>query len=122
MKIETLDVKAAMARGLSLPFALLRSLSQVTLGLTPETVSEAELLEARFFSADEEIRIFCGETGLQAVCLTPEDSDHVLVRKCGLSNPRFGESITLCQHLAFDEDGQAYVSASRLVGWEGGEM
>lgn len=121
MKIETMDVKTALERGLALPFALVRSLSTVTLGPTPETVNEAELLEARFFDADREIRVFRGVAGLQAACLTAEEGDHTLERKCALSNPQFGKTVTLCRQLEFDEDGQAYVSASRLTGWEGGQ-
>ena len=41
MKYEKLSVQEAMTAGLQLPYAMIRSLSQVTLGRTPPQVAEA---------------------------------------------------------------------------------
>lgn len=116
-----LEVNKALERGLSLPYALVRSLSEVTLGPAPASVDLDELLEVRFFSEQEEIRIFQGEEGLQAVRLPDVEGGAALPVTCKLMNPIFGCEITLCREVAFDEDGQAYVSGLRLTGWEGGE-
>ena len=106
MKQETIDIQAALEAGQKLPFAWVRSLSQVALGRTPLTADLEELLEARFFSRDREIRLFPGEDGLRAVAL--------------IENPRFGRSITVTRVLDWDEDGQAYIAATRLSGWKEG--
>ena len=118
MKCEQLSVREALSAGGALPFALIRSLSQVTLGRTPARVEEEELLEARFFSETQEIRIFQGADGLRAVRLTGEASDRVLEQTCALENDRFGGTLTIARVLEWDEDGQAYVAATRLTGWK----
>ena len=120
MKIEPMEVNQALERGLTLSFAMVRALSRVTLGPAPETADLAELLEARFFGPEEEVRLFQGESGLQAARLTAEEGDVALENRRELSNPTFGTAVTVCSTLDFDEDGQAYVASTRLTGWEGG--
>lgn len=121
MVIEAMEVHSALERGLTLPFALVRSLSEVTLGPAPKTVDLEELIEARFFDRQIEIRIFQGEEGLQAARLTTEAEGDGLTDTVPLMNPMFGCEMTLCRELEFDEDGQARVLATRLTGWKGGE-
>ncbi len=121
MKTEPMEVQSALERGLALPYALVRSLSRVTLSPTPETVDPRELIEACFFSDREEIRVFQGEDGLQAVRLLEEAEDDSLPDAYPLMDPVFGKEVTLCRELAYDEDGQAYVAVTRLTGWKGGE-
>lgn len=121
MKTERMDVNAALERGLVLPFALVRSLSRVALGPTPESVDRLELLEARFFDGREEIRIFRDEAGLQAVRLRSEAGDAALEQDLGLMNPMFGKTLRVRRVLEFDEDGQAYIAQTMLTGWEGGD-
>lgn len=120
MKLEVMEADRALEQGMALPWALVRSLSQVTLGPAPREVDPAELLEARFFSAGEEIRVFREGDGLRAVRLTPQAGEAVLEEPRKIANPIFGTAVTVCRALAFDEDGQAYVSGERLIGWEGG--
>lgn len=122
MNIESMEVSGALERGQALPYALVRSLSQVTLGPAPRTVASAELLEARFFSAEEEIRVFRGTDSLRAVRLTPQAEDVILEERRELANPAFGKTVTICRTLGFDEDGQAYVAGIRLTDWKGGEL
>lgn len=119
MRTEQMKIDEAVKRGLALPFALVRSLSQVTLGPTPETVALEELLEARFFDQAEEIRVFQGEDSLQAVQLIQEEDDICLEETRTLMNPVFGAEITIGKVVAFDEDGQAYLATTRLTGWKG---
>lgn len=118
MKCEKLSIQEALSAGGELPFALIRSLSQVTLGHTPACVEEDEMLEARFFSQTQEIRIFQGADGLRAVRLIGEPSDRVLEQTCKLENKQFGSALTIARVLEWDEDGQAYVTATRLTGWK----
>jgi len=91
------------------------------MGPTPKAVDLEELIEARFFNETEEIRLFQGEDGLQAVRLSAEAGDIWLEETRQLMNPVFGSSITLSRNVGFDEDGQAYVAAVRLIGWKGGK-
>lgn len=120
MRMDKLEVQAALEQGLTLPFAWTRTLSAVTLGPTPGTVDTAELLEARFFSSQEEIRVFQTGGGLEAVRLTAEAGDHMIEENRDLLSPRFGASVSVCHTLAFDEDGQARIAGSRLTNWKGG--
>lgn len=120
MRIEKLDAEAALERGLRLPYALVRSLSTVTLGKTPRAVEIEELLEARFFSENEEIRLFRKNGGLNAVLLREEPADSVLEDTFRIENGALGRSVTVRHLLDFDEDGQAYIKTTRLAGWEGG--
>lgn len=120
MKTESLTVQKALERGRALPWALVRGLSQVTLGPVPADISLEEVIEARFFSADEEIRVFrsCGQ--LRAVRLQGDREDNILERKYEIANEKkFGKSITVCHMLEADEDGQMSLTTARLTGWEG---
>ena len=119
MKTERLTLQEALERGRALPWSLARSLSSVTLGPTPEGVELEELIEARFFDAREEVRLFRNEAGLQAVRLTQEDGDVTIETVRKLANPKFGRAIMVVQTLDFDGDGQAFVACTRLAGWKG---
>lgn len=120
MRVEKLDMQAALEQGLRLPYALVRALSAVVLGKTPLAVETEELLEARFFSENEEIRLFRRNGGLNAVLLREEPEDSVLEETFRIENSALGRWITVRHLLDFDEDGQAYIKTTRLAGWEGG--
>ena len=122
MKIDrSLSVLEAQQLGAALPWALVRSLSQVTLGPVPVAIDADELLEARFFSADEEIRLFRSEGQLLAVHLTAEPNDNTIVQVHRIENKAFGSSLTVSCTLQPDEDGQMNITYTRLTGWEGAE-
>ena len=121
MKKELLTIQEALARGKSLPYALLRSYSSVTMGPNPgEELSIGELLEARFFSEEEEIRIFRRDRSLSAVVLRDEEGDTTLTETYRVENRRLGNEVTVRRYLAWDDDGQAFIAAARLAGWKGG--
>jgi len=119
MKIDALQPALAIEQGLSLPFALIRSLSSVTLGKTPQVIDQDELLEARFFDEHCEVRLFLCNGALCAVRLEEEPDDKILRMEYKLANAQFGGSITVCRCLdAYsDEDGQTFVATVRLAGW-----
>lgn len=118
MKTESLAVQEAFARGRALPWALVRGLSRVTLGTAPTEIDPEELIEARFFGAGEEIRVFRAGGELRAVRLCAEPEDNTLEQTYQIKNPRFGKSLTVCRLLEADGDGQMNVTATRLTGWE----
>ena len=119
MILEKLSVEAACRRGGELQWLWLRSLSEVYLGEMRRDIALDELIEVRFFNANEEIRLFRNGGELKACALRPEPGDEVIEKSMPVSNPKFGKSISVCQQLAADDDGQTEVVATRLTGWEG---
>ena len=122
MKTETgLDAREALKRGAALPWALVRELSRVSLGPTPIDVDAEEVLEACFFSPQEEVRLWREDGQLRAAALTDEEGDLTLEERYSVDNPDFGQELWVRRYIGFDEDGQAFIAASRLCGWEGGK-
>ena len=119
MKVAAMALQDAMAQGEKLPYLLARSLSKVTLGPAAGNLETADLIEARFFSEIEEIRIFRQDRELHAVSLREEDGELYVDHTYEISNKDFGAQITVRSCLGFDEDGQAYWSGQRLVSWKG---
>ena len=117
---EKLEVKEALERGRSFPWAMLRGFSRVTLGNTPPQTDAEELLEACFFSPEAEIRLWREDGTLRAAFLAEEAGDRVLEERRSIENPAFGRALWVRRIIDFDEDGQAYVAGTRLCGWEGG--
>lgn len=105
-------------------WGFLQMLSSVQLGQSEglRNFDAEECVEARFFSEDREVRFFRREGNLECVELSDtEGSDHIdrdyLV--AGLFRES-GKSVTVRYYLDEDEDGQVYVSGTRLVGVQGG--
>lgn len=119
MKVKALSVEDAIRIGRSLPYALIRSLSSVTLGETPAQIDAGELVEARLFSETEEIRLFQQNGVLTAVSLCQEPGDNYWEKTYRVENPEFGKQVTLRHTLDVDEDGQTYISVTRFAGWKG---
>ena len=122
MSVAIMDVQEALERGKQMPFALVRSLSAVSLGPSPAEVDEEDLLEARFFSAEEEIRVFRRDGTLQAAVRRETGEERFSDRTYAVSGPGLGAQITVRSYMDFDEDGQAYWRGLRLVDWKGGEQ
>ena len=120
MKKETLAINEALAYCKALPYALIRSLSSVSLGPTPgEPPMLDELLEARFFDEKQEVRLFHCNGVLYAARLVFEEGDSWIDKTYEVENKDLGEQVTVRHFLAFDEDGQCYISTSCLTGWKG---
>ena len=121
MKVQSIDrIEAALSEGRSCPFVYLRTLSTAAVGKTedipiPPELNEVE--ELRFFGEAAEIRLYRQEGTLLAAKLT-DGEDLFLMEECSLLSG-FGKRLTKRKILTFDEDGQAAVSAGRLVHWEG---
>lgn len=119
VKKYALTPAEALELGLAQPYAYITRLSRVTVGPTPAQCPLEELLEARFFGPDREVRIYSGEEGLEAVCLEDEEQEDYLTSTCTVRDTRFGKYLTLRRYLGYDEDGQAYIQATRLADWKG---
>lgn len=119
MELMELEAGQALERGLRLPYALIRCQSRMTLGRTPQSVDLTQVLEARFFDADNEIRLFRGDGELRAAQLRGESGDLCIREQIPIENPRLGAEIAVCRHLDADEDGQTYIKTTRLCGWSG---
>jgi len=124
MKREILSVQDAFRLGGELPFAMVRTLSSVTLGRTPAEVLEDELLEVRFFDRLREIRVFRKDGVLCAALLRQEEGDLSYTETYPLRNAQlFGSRITVSHELEADEDGQvrevlaADVSVRGIMGY-----
>jgi hypothetical protein len=120
VKRQKIDIQEAISRGLELPYAMIRSLSRVILGKTPQIIDTDELdelIEARFFSETEEVRLFYREGEMCAVHLTEEQRDNLIRRTYDIANPLFGGTLTVSSDIIFDDDGQAMVRSVRLSGW-----
>ena len=122
MRKEALAGNESLACGMALPYAPVRSLSQVCLGPTPgEPPMLDELLEACFFDEKQEVRLFRREGVLCAARLVCEEGDSWIDKTYEVENKDLGEQVTVRHFLAFDEDGQCYISTSCLTGWKGRE-
>lgn len=119
MKTENLTLEKALEQGKQLPFALIRQYSAVSFGKTPKTVDAEELLEARFFDQNKEIRIFRRDDALCAVSLVWEPGDRKMWASYSIENGKLGKSFSVCHLLNCDEDGQSYIEETCLTGWEG---
>lgn len=120
MKTEVLNKEEALRLGMALPWAFLRCYSEASLGPTPEQIDPNELLEARFFSEQEEIRLLRLEGELRGLRRT-EDGGKEIESCFRIANPAFGRTLRTRRSIIFDEDGQAAFTELRLCGWEGGE-
>lgn len=120
MKAVVMTPQEALDQGKRFPYALVRTLSQVTLGPTGDVGETRDLLEVRFFSDSSEIRIYRQDGDLRAVRLQDDGTIYV-DREYSVSNKKFGKRITVRFYMDFDEDGQAYWSGDRLVDWEEAE-
>ncbi len=119
MKAEKMTVEQGLSLGRTLPYALLRHRSTLTLGETPSEIALDTLVDGRFFSPSCEVHLFHRGGKFEAVCYSMEATDDCIVSHYPLENREFGRAITVSCEVLTDEDGQCYRGHSRLVGWEG---
>lgn len=120
MNKETLTVSEALTFGMTLPYALIRSLSRVSLGPTPgEPPVLDELLEARFFDEKQEVRLFRRSGALCAVRIACDEDSLWIDKTYEIENKDLGGQVAVRHFLVFDKDGQCSISTSSLTGWKG---
>lgn len=105
-------------------FALVYQLEKILLGTVEQIWDEIcpeECIEARFFSADRELHIFDYNGEYRAVLITDAELNNgtELVKDVKLQEKLCKKPwsvLTVKEYIAFDEDGQACVSLTRLAG------
>ena len=112
-------------------FGLIYHLDEILTGeIENLSMDEERLIEARIFCEDKEIHIFNND-GFRAIEAIDEKSKeeendsyyecHLLIDK-ETDKKSFGKNLTVKRYIDFDEDGQAYISYTRLYSIElGGE-
>lgn len=119
MKKEVLDTESALKKGQTKPWCVIYELSKLYAGKVPENMTlDEEITEVRFFDQLEEIRIFQTSAGWKAASVS-SDGKNTIEKTYPVRNREYGKKITVSRDLATDEDGQTYVAAVRLSGWEG---
>lgn len=122
MKTRSLNLEEAFGLALELPFFYQRNFSSLSLGENPKTITEASLpqcFQLLFFDESREIRFFLHENQWKSLEISQEPEDEVIASVYPIQNKIYGKTITLKKFLDYDEDGQCYVKATTLSGWEG---
>ena len=116
------EVNEALTFGMTLPYALIRSLSSVSLGPTPgEPPALDELLEVRFFDEKQEVRLFRRSGALCTAHIVCKEDGLWVDKTYEIENKVLGGQVAVRHFLAFDEDGQCSISTSCLTGWKDGK-
>lgn len=123
-RISIDDVKGKILSG-NYTFALINYISEMVLTdkLDAVSIDWNEIVEARFFSEKNEIHIFEDDDEMIAVYSQDgdENNDYLIkklpiMKRGGLS--KIGKKLVAKQYLAYDEDGQAEIKFTRLIGVE----
>ena len=111
------SIEQALQQAEKLQFVMVTELSRVVIGKMPMDINWDELIEARFFDHDTEIRIFRenGELRVRSVIL--QDDMPYIEKQYNKLQGNLGSKISVREYLTFDEDGQAGVSAVCLYDW-----
>lgn len=118
--VEKISMEQALEDITAYRYALIYEMSEIlfceTESLGP--VKWDECLEARFFDEDRELHIYEEDGRLCAVRVYATLDDDCLMKKYTLQEKYFGAGkyLCVCEHLEYDEDGQAMVALTRLAG------
>lgn len=115
--LEPISVEQALEQAQTLKFVMITELSRVVIGKTPMDINWDELIEARFFDHDTEIRIFRENSELRARSVILQDDMPYIEKQYKKLQGNLGSEISVREYLTFDEDGQAGVSAVCLYDW-----
>lgn len=111
------SIEQALKQAEKLQFVMVTELSRVVIGKTPIDINWDELIEARFFDHDTEIRIFRENSELRARSVILQDDMPYIEKQYKKLQGNLGSEISVREYLTFDEDGQAGVSAVCLYDW-----
>jgi len=118
--VEKMDTDKALGTIAEYQYALVYGISAVTFRRTEEITEPDwdECLEARFFDENKELHIYEEDGRMCAVKITGTMDSDCLVKKYALQDRYFGQNkyLCVCEHLAYDEDGQASIALTRLTG------
>lgn len=115
------SIEQALQQAEKLQFVMVTELSRVVIGKMPMDINWDELIEARFFDHDTEIRIFRENGELRARSVILQDDMPYIEKQYNKLQGNLGSKISVREYLTFDEDGQAGVSAVCLYDWRNDE-
>lgn len=103
-------------------FALIYMISELIFTRV-EILSEInwrECVEARFFSEDKELHFFHIDGEWKIVQVSDKDEKDTIIKKYELANKfrNLGKNVLVKEYIAYDKDGQANVTLTRLMGIE----
>ena len=111
------SIEQALQQAEKLQFVMVTELSRGVIGKMPMDINWDELIEARFFDHDTEIRIFRENGELRARSVILQDDMLYIEKHYKELQGNLGSEISVREYLTFDEDGQAGVSAVCLYDW-----
>ena len=111
------SIEQALQQAEKLQFVMVTELSRVVIGKMPMDINRDELIEARFFDHDTEIRIFRENGELRDRSVILQDDMPYIEKQYKKLQGNLGSEISVREYLTFDEDGQAGVSAVCLYDW-----
>lgn len=118
--VEKIGMEQASEDITTYRYALIYEMSEIIFCAVEslEPVKWDECLEARFFDEDRELHVYEKDGKLCAVRVCGTMDDDCLIKKYALQERYFGTGkyLCVCEHLAYDEDGQAVVALTRLTG------
>ncbi len=140
-RIQKTEADHALTQITEYTYALLYRMSEILFCRTKDLpqMDWSECLEARFFDQEKELHLFEKDGCLKAVRITEaidrqamqeEEADgdvfvtfescDRLIKKYRLQEryQKLGQTLCVCEYLSYDQDGQAYVSLTRLAGIE----
>lgn len=120
--VEKMDAEHALSQLAEYRYALVYRISGITLCAASDfdNADWDECFEARFFDEEKELHIYEEDGVLHAVRSIGTADGDSLVKKYRLQDRYFGQNkyLCICEHLDYDEDGQAFVALTRLTGIE----
>ena len=118
--VERVDVDEALRKISEYQYALVYQMSELLFCSTEKLsrINLDECLEARFFDADKELHMYEEDGSWCAVKAYGTEDDDCLTKRYKLQDEYFGKGryLCVCEHLTYDEDGQAAVARTRLTG------
>lgn len=117
---EKISVQEAINHISEYDYALIYNISSMKLCKTEKLTDFdiGECLEARFFSGQQELHIFDGEEGKEAIIIHDSDPEYIITKKYELANKyqTEGKYILVNEYISYDEDGQLFIEHTRLKG------
>lgn len=120
MIIRTIDASNAWEHGKALSFALIYNQSSLYMGPSSDIqVNPDEVHEAFFFDQKEQVHLYKKDDAWEARIVSETEDDNYQDITYLIANRSFGETFTIREIFAFDEDGQTYRPERRLIDWKG---
>ena len=119
--VEQVDARKALESIAEYQYALVYMMSGITFCKTTDLggTDWDECLEARFFDENKELHLYDEDGGQIAVKVTGTMDNDCLMKKYELQKRYYIEKnkyLCVCEHLGYDDDGQASVVLTRLTG------